>query len=159
MTDEVRWLSQSEQRSWRNYLRASRLLESALDAALVEHGVQLTEYEIISMLSEAPGQRRRMSELATRVVQSRSRLTHTAGRLEKRGWVTREPCLDDKRGVEIVLTDAGREAVLQMSEEHVKSVRSCLVDVMSPEQFQALGEAMGLVCEHLDPDHQTDRVP
>ena len=45
------------------------------------------------------------------VVQSRSRLTHTAKRLEDRGWVTREQCPDDKRGVELVLTTGGLAAV------------------------------------------------
>ena len=66
------------------YLRASRLLEAVLDHDLQAHGLQLSEYEIISMLSEQPDRRLRMSEIAELVVQSRSRLTHTAGRLEKR---------------------------------------------------------------------------
>ena len=69
--------------------------------------MQLTEYEIISMLSESPAAGCACPSLADLVVQSRSRLTHTAARLEKRGWVRRESCLDDRRGVELVLTDAG----------------------------------------------------
>ena len=60
---------------------------------------RLSEYEILAQLSESPNRQLRMSELADRVVQSRSRLTHTAIRLEKRGWVVREPCPDDRRGV------------------------------------------------------------
>ena len=97
-----------EQRAWRAYLRASRLLEAALDRDLQYHGVQLSEYEIISMLSEAPDRRLRMSGLADLVVQSRSRLTHTAGRLEKRGWVQREPCCRTTgAGSSCVLTDDG----------------------------------------------------
>jgi len=87
------------------------MLEEALDRDLQEHGLQLTEYEIISMLSESPCHRLRMSELAELVVQSRSRLTHTATRLEKRGWVVREPCENDRRGVELVLTPEGRQAL------------------------------------------------
>ena len=97
----------SEQRAWRAYLRGSRLLEASLDRDLQQHGVQLSEYEIISMLSEQPDRRLRMSALADMVVQSRSRLTHTASRLEKRGWVQREACVGDRRGVELVLTDEG----------------------------------------------------
>ena len=104
---EPQWLSEDEQQAWRAYLRGSRLIEEALDRDLQSHGVQLTEYEILSMLSESPRRRLRMSSLADLVVQSRSRLTHTATRLEKRGWVVRESCLDDKRGVELVLTDRG----------------------------------------------------
>jgi DNA-binding MarR family transcriptional regulator len=142
-----RWLSADEQVAWRAYLRGSRRLEAALDRDLQEHGVQLTEYEIISMLSEAPGHRLRMSCLADLVVQSRSRLTHTAARLEKRGWVRRESCLDDRRGVELVLTDEGLDAIRAMAVVHVESVRRHLVDVVPPELFRAVGDAMSRVGE------------
>lgn len=149
--DDVRWLTDAEQASWRAILRGTRLLERALDDALGDAGIQLSEYEILSMLSEAPNHRLRMSELAAMVVQSRSRLTHTAKRLEDRGWVTREQCADDKRGVELVLTGGGHAAVGDIARIHVQSVRDNLVDIMSPEQFRAIGDAMAIVRDHLDP--------
>ena len=148
-----RWLSSEEQSFWRAYLRGSRLLDDALNEALTSYGTQLTEYELISMLSEAPEGRLRMSQLADRIVQSRSRVTHTAARLEQRGWVLREACLNDRRGVELVLTEAGREAIEGMAWAHVKSVRDSLVDVLTPEEFAALGSAMAKVRDHLRPGH------
>ena len=154
--EDAVWLSDAEQRSWRAVLRGTRLLEVALDQALRPAGLQLSEYEIISMLSEAPGHRLRMSELAALVVQSRSRLTHTAKRLEVRGWVSREACLDDKRGVELVLTRTGLAAVTELSRLHVQSVRDNLIDIMTPEEFQAIGDGMTVVKEHLDPEGLTD---
>ena len=153
----VRWLSDAEQASWRAILRGTRLLEQALDDALGDAGLQLSEYEIISMLSESENHRLRMSELAAMVVQSRSRLTHTAKRLEDRGWVTREQCANDKRGVELVLTAGGLEAVRTISQVHVRSVRDNLVDIMTPEQFTAIGDAMGIVRDHLDPQAASGR--
>ena len=104
------------------------------------------------MISEAPGRRLRMSTLADLVVQSRSRLTHTASRLEKRGWVRRESCLEDKRGVELVLTPAGMEAVREMAVVHVDSVRKHVIDPVSPELFLALGQAMDAIRTALAPD-------
>jgi DNA-binding MarR family transcriptional regulator len=154
---DVRWLSDSEQRLWRAILRGTRLLEEALDAALDDSGIQLSEYEIISMLSESPSHRLRMSELAATVVQSRSRLTHTAKRLEERGWVLREQCASDKRGVELVLTPGGLDAVQEIAKVHVQSVRDNLVDILTPEQFGALGEAMTIVRDHLDPEGASGR--
>ncbi|MFZ1373417.1 MarR family winged helix-turn-helix transcriptional regulator [Nostocoides sp.] len=140
--DDVPWLTGSEQHAWRAYLRATRLLEVALDLDLSRHGTQLSEYEVVSMLSEAPNGRMRMSALADLVVQSRSRITHTASRLEKRGWVRREPCADDRRGVELVLTDTGREHVALMAKCHVQSVREHLIDILDPEEFIALGSSL-----------------
>jgi DNA-binding MarR family transcriptional regulator len=139
---QPQWLDAQEQDVWREYLRASRLLESALDHDLQVHGLQLSEYEILSMLSEQPQRRLRMSVIAELVVQSRSRLTHTAGRLESRGWVRREACEGDRRGVELVLTDTGFAEIVRMAPTHVASVRANVVDHLSREDLLALGRAM-----------------
>lgn len=142
---EPRWLSEQEQISWRAYLHGARLLEVALDADLSAHGISLPEYEILSMLSEAPGVRMRMAALADLVVQSRSRMTHTAARLEGRGLVRREPSREDGRGVELTLTDRGRETLERLSRVHIESVREHFVDLLTPTQFQNVGEAMAIV--------------
>lgn len=144
-TSEPHWLTEGEQRAWRAYLRGGRLLMDALDRGLAAHGLSLSEYEIISMLSEVPQRQMRMSELASMVVQSRSRLTHTATRLEKRGWVVREPCEGDRRGVLLTLTPAGLARVDQIAPIHVEQVRSHLVDRLSADQFDRLGDAMAVV--------------
>lgn len=153
MGSQARWLTTDEQVSWRAYLRATRQLAVALDRDLQCEGISLPEYELISMLSEAGDDRLRMSTLADLIVQSRSRVTHTAARLERRGWVLRRPAPDDGRGVVLELTDAGREAITRLAVTHVESVRRHLVDVLAPAQFAALGEAMLAVdaAYHADP--------
>lgn len=143
-----RWLTDEEQIAWRAYLHGARLLEVALDADLTAAGVSLPEYEILSMLSEAPGGRMRMSALADLVVQSRSRVTHTASRLEKQDLVVREPCPEDGRGVELVLTEPGRDLIQVLARLHIESVREHFVDLLTPEQFQQVGAAMQIVRDH-----------
>lgn len=149
MTEPPRWLTSREQVAWRAYLRASRALEIALDDDLRAHGIGLSEYEIISMLSEAPDRQLRMSAIAGLVQQSRSRLTHTAARLEQRGWVTRLKSEDDGRGVLLVLTATGLDAVQAMAQEHVESVRRHLIDVLTPEEAEVLGRVMGRVYKEI----------
>jgi DNA-binding MarR family transcriptional regulator len=141
-TPQPQWLDAQEQEVWREYLRASRLLEAALDHDLQAHGLQLSEYEILSMLSETPDRRLRMSVIAEMVVQSRSRLTHTASRLENRGWVRREACAGDRRGVELVLTHTRFAEINRMAPTHVGSVRANLLDHLSREDLLAFGRAM-----------------
>jgi DNA-binding MarR family transcriptional regulator len=143
--NEVRWLDAREQRAWRAYLRAGRELDAALDRDLQCADSSLPEYELLSMLSEAPGRQLRMSAVAELIVQSRSRVTHTAARLERRGWVRRVPAPGDGRGVLLQLTDDGLAAVRGLAVIHVSSVRRHLVDILSPEQFRALGEVMQTV--------------
>ena len=144
-TPQPHWLDADQQHAWREFLHATRLLEAVLDRDLQAQGLQLSEYEIISMLSEQPDRRLRMSEIAELVVQSRSRLTHTAGRLEKRGWVCREACAGDGRGVELVLTDVGYAEITRMAPTHVDSVRRNLVGHLSREDLLGLGRAMEAV--------------
>jgi DNA-binding MarR family transcriptional regulator len=155
----VRWLTDGEQRAWRAYLRAGRELDVALDRDLQCVGISLSEYELLSMLSEADGTRLRMSALASLIVQSRSRVTHTAGRLERRGWVVRTPAPDDGRGVLLRLTPAGQAAVEQFAVVHVGSVRRHLVDLLSPGQLHALGEVMQTVRDAYEADPTTPEEP
>ena len=164
-TPQPHWLDAQEQDVWREYLRATRLLEAALDRDLQAHGLQLSEYEILSMLSEQPDRRLRMSVIAELVVQSRSRLTHTAGRLESRGWVRREPCEGDRRGVELVLTETGFDEVTRMAPTHVASVRANVLDHLSREDFMALGRALARISNGIlrdgvcQDDHETEAQP
>ena len=143
----TRWLSPDEQVAWRAYLRGSRLLEAALARDMQAHGVSLSEYEILSMLSEQAGGCLRMSELADLVVQSRSRLTHTATRLNGRGLVERRPVPDDGRGVLLVLTDEGRALLDELAPLHVASVRQHWLDSLDQPLVVALGEAMSRIRE------------
>lgn len=140
--DGVRWLDEVEQTTWRAFLRGSYLLTEALESALAEHGMRIGEYEILSMVSEAPGQRLRMSALADRVVQSRSRLTHTATRMERLGLVRRHRIREDGRGVVLHLTPAGQALLDEMAPVHVASVRAGLVDHMSRDELEVMRAVM-----------------
>jgi DNA-binding MarR family transcriptional regulator len=147
---DVRWLDPDEQRAWRSFVRATRLLDGAIQRDLACHGVSHDEYEILVNLSEMPCHAARMSELAELVINSRSRLTHTVGRLENRGYVRREASPDDRRGVICVMTAEGFAALEEAARSHVAGVRENLLDQMSREQFLALGEALDGVREHLE---------
>lgn len=143
--EDVRWLDDEEQQAWRAILRASHLLRLQMEEALDEHAVSMGEYELLSMVSEAPGARMRMSALAELVVQSRSRVSHTATRLEQRGWVRRDRSTDDGRGVVLVLTDEGRRMITELAPVHVESVRRALLDHLTREELLAYGELMARI--------------
>lgn len=138
----TRWLDDEEQRAWRTILRASHLIDQVMEEALDQEGVSLGEYELMSMVSEAPGGRMRMAELAHLIVQSRSRVSHTATRLEKRGWVQRIPAPQDGRGVVLVLTEVGAKELKRLAPIHVESVRHALLDHLSREELIEHGDAL-----------------
>ena len=102
------------------------------------------------MLSESPAPAAADVRARRHGPQSRSRLTHTASRLEKRGWVQREACVGDRRGVQAVLTPEGLEAITAMARVHVTSVREHLLDHLTPAQFAALGQAMEAIAAGIE---------
>lgn len=138
----VDWLDEDEQLAWRAWLRGYRLVMQALEDGLVGTGLRLGEYEILAMLSEAPDHVLRMSALADLVVQSRSRLTHTAKRLEALSLVRRARSVGDGRGVEVALTPKGYELVLRVAPVHLSTVRETFVGQLSREELLILGEGM-----------------
>jgi DNA-binding MarR family transcriptional regulator len=135
-------LNDSEQRAWRAWIASSQLLLDRLSRDIhAQHGLTMADYEILVRLSESADHRVRMSDLADRTLASRSRLSHQIDRMEKRGFVLREQCTDDKRGQFAVLTETGWQALVTAAPDHVESVRTHLVDVLSPAEFAALGVA------------------
>ncbi|MCC2315412.1 MarR family winged helix-turn-helix transcriptional regulator [Cellulomonas xiejunii] len=148
--DDVRWLTETQQRQWRAFRDGTALLFDVLARELDDgSGLSLGEYEVLVRLSEAPAHALRMSELADDLAHSRSRLTHTVARMERDGIVRREPARDDARGVNCVLTERGLQVLVAAAPGHVESVRAHLVDVLDDEQLAALGTAMQVVIEHL----------
>ena len=137
-------LTSAEQLAWRGFLRAHATVVRALEADLqAEHELPLASYDVLVQLSESPERRLRMTELADRVLLSRSGLTRLADRLEREGLLTREPCPSDARGTLAVLTDAGLDRLQQAWPTHLRGVRSQVLDRLTPEEVEQLAVLMG----------------
>lgn len=148
----MRWLSPAEMAAWRGYIVGSALLEYRLNRELQEeHDVTLADYEILVRLSEQPDRRMRMTQLATDVASSKSRVSHQVGRLETHGLVRRELCTSDGRGVWAVLTDHGYAALVEAAPTHLRGVREHLVDHLTPEQQETLREIFDGISARLRP--------
>jgi DNA-binding MarR family transcriptional regulator len=146
----TRWLDADQQGSWRAFVVGVTLLLDRLDADLQRSfDLSLTEYEILVRLSERPERQMRMAQLADALAHSRSRVTHTVTRMQKAGLVTRSSSPEDGRGIVCCLTDEGYALLVEAADVHVTGVRDYLVDLVSPEDFQALGRVMDAVSDGL----------
>jgi DNA-binding MarR family transcriptional regulator len=143
---EPRWLSEGEQQAWRTTLYTFMLLRRQLDRDLRPDGLSLQDYDILVVLSEAPDQRLRMTDLADASVQSRSRLSHQITRMEARDLIRREECEGDKRGTWAVLTELGRDTIERVAPRHVDSVRRHFLDRMTSAQL----EDMRITCAPIE---------
>lgn len=155
MVPVTRWLSEREQELWRGWIAASMLLPDRLSRDLQEqHGLTGTDYQILVELSETPERQMRMSTLADRTLMSRSRLSHQIDRMERADLVGRRGCRSDGRGTYAFLTEHGWDVLVAAAPDHVESVRRHLVDLLTPEEFEAFGSACIRVARALRTEHQ-----
>lgn len=137
-------LSHVEMDAWRSFLRAHAKVTRVLDAELsAECGLSLGTYEVLIHLNEAQDRRLRMTELADRVLLSRSGLTRLVDRMEREGLLRRESCPSDLRGTNAVLTDEGYERLRAAAPTHLRGVREHVVDRLTEDELATLAEALG----------------
>jgi len=133
-------LTPAELKAWRTFLRAHATVVRALEAELLaEHDLPLASYDVLVQLSEAPARRLRMTELADRVLLSRSGLTRLADRLAREGLLTREPCPSDARGTLAVLTEQGLQRLRDAWPTHLRGVRQHVTSRLAADEIAQLG--------------------
>lgn len=137
--DEPHWLDPEEQDAWRAMAQMLTRLPAALDADLQRHcGISFFEYMVLSGLSMTPERSMRMSEVAEFAASSLSRLSHTARRLESKGWLVRKPDPTDGRFTLAILTEAGWQKVSETAPRHVSEVRRLLITPLTKAQYKHL---------------------
>jgi DNA-binding MarR family transcriptional regulator len=147
----VNWLTPAELASWLSVVRLMTWLPWSIDQQLQRDSkLRMVEYQVLAMLSESPARTMRMSSLAEVTNASLSRLSHLVERLERRGFVRREPDPTDGRFTNAILTEKGLQALAEAAPGHLAHVRSLVIDVLSPEQLRRLGRDAGRIMSHID---------
>ena len=147
---EPHWLDDGEMRAWRNYVVGASMLADRLHRELQDrHGVSLADYEVLVRLSEQPGRRMRMSQLADEVASSKSRVSHQVARMEREGLLRRRECPEDGRGVFAELTDKGMALLETSAPTHVEGVREHMIDLLSREEQEVVAKVFERVITHL----------
>jgi DNA-binding MarR family transcriptional regulator len=151
--EEPRWLDEREALAWRGFISMQTQLLRRLARQLQrDTGLSEADYEVLVQLSEAPAGRQRVFELGQATQWEKSRLSHHLTRMVQRGLVVRETCPTDSRGSFVALTEAGRHAIDDAAPKHVEQVRRWFIDVLGPDQIEALAEISQAVLERLAAD-------
>ncbi|MQA35106.1 MarR family winged helix-turn-helix transcriptional regulator [Modestobacter roseus] len=121
--------------------RAGDRLQRAVTGHLRDLGLTEVQFSVLAQLGESPDGIG-MSDLAHRLVVTKSGLTYQAGQLESRGLVNRTADLDDDRAVRLRLTADGAELLARALPAHIALVRELFIDRMTPTQLAVLREAL-----------------
>lgn len=134
-------LSPAELSAWRGFLGAHARITQALDAQMqAAHGLSVSAYEVLMFLADAPEYRMRMSDIADRVLLSRSGCTRLIDRLARQGYVTRCAAAGDGRGLFAALTPAGLSMVTAARGTHRGGIRHFFLDRLTTADHIALGD-------------------
>jgi len=156
--ETVEWLTEREERAWRALQFMQMRLEAELARQLAaDSGLSYPDYLVLVALTDRPEGRLRLFELAHELGWEKSRASHHVGRMVDRGLVTKEKCSADRRGFFVVVTTFGRRAIEAAAPGHVAAVRRLVIDRLSPEQLDVLGDAAEAVLARLDQPPQRTR--
>lgn len=132
-------------------LEAHARVTQQLDAQMhAEHGLSLSSYEVLMFLADAPDHRMRMSDIADRVLLSRSGCTRLVDRLVDQGCVTRCAATTDGRGLYAQLTDAGLEKITAARVTHHEGIRRFFLEQLTATDLIALGDIWTRFRAHRD---------
>ena len=124
-------LMESRQRRW-------QLADEMLD----EHQLPLEWFDVLVHLADLPGMRARQRELRDRMLLSESGVSRLLVRMEQAGVVTRSTAGDDRRGMEIAVTEAGRAALLAAIDSHLRLVAALFTDRLTTTDRAALSRVL-----------------
>ena len=149
---EARWLTADERRAWVRFAAVVELLPGILDTQLMrDENLSHFDYFTLAMLSEAPERTLRMTTLAARTNSTLPRLSRVVSRLEAVGLVKRTQCAEDRRATNATLTTAGWKKVVRAAPGHVNTVRSYVIDAVTPAQINQLSRICERLLARLDP--------
>ncbi|MFB1296423.1 MarR family winged helix-turn-helix transcriptional regulator [Mycobacterium sp. pW049] len=144
----MEWLTDEQQRIWRDYLAMTSRLHTAMHRQLQQDcELSLSDYDVLVALSERGSMR--INELGELIGWEQSRLSHQLRRMRGRGLVDREGDDDDRRGATVTLTDAGLAALRTAAPGHVDLVRTVVFDGLSKAEQRAFGVAIDAVLNRL----------
>lgn len=136
-------LDPDEEKVWRLLVRLMVLLPREIDDDLARRtGMRLSVYVTLMNLSESPGRRLRMSELAERTSVSPSRMTRIVDALEDEGLVIRTQDPDNYRSQLAQLTSAGNKRLMAAWPAHLAGARALVMDHIAPSELRRLSKVL-----------------
>lgn len=136
-------LSDQALSAWVGLLRGHAALTRALNADLVtDHGLTLSDYEVLLRLSRAPERKMRRVDLAEQVLLTASGITRLLDGLQASGYVDKAACSSDARVTYAVLTDAGHEKLRSAAEVHVAGIHAMFAERYSDDEMATLAELL-----------------
>jgi DNA-binding MarR family transcriptional regulator len=129
--------------SWVSFLRAHAAITRQLNTDLLnEHGLTLSDYEVLLRLSNADDEMMRRVDLAGSVLLTASGITRLLDGLEQAGFVEKASCASDARVSYAKLTAAGRRKLTEAAQTHLAGIEELFTGRFSEDELERLAELL-----------------
>ena len=146
----AKWLTDAEMSAWRGFIRRSADLIDIITKDLEPFGLDGGDYQLLAMLSESPGRKMKMCDLAETLGLSRSGLTRRMEGVLKAKYVSRVSDKNDRRAAFAQSTEKGLTLIKKVAPHHVASVRRHMIDLLSPAEIAAFGSGFAKIGQQID---------
>jgi len=146
---QPKWLTPAEMLAWRGFITTTTDLVNLIAKDLAPYGLDGGDYQLLAMLSEAPDQKLKMCDLAERLRLSRSGLTRRIDGVLKAKYVSQVRDNQDGRVVFAHLTKKGFDLIKKVAPHHLESVRSRMIDLLSPAEIRAFGSGFEKIARNV----------
>ncbi|WP_178023847.1 MarR family transcriptional regulator [uncultured Paenibacillus sp.] len=111
--------------------RASEWVHAHSDRAIRQYGLTRTEFGVLDLLYHKG--RQPIQQIGSKVLMSSGNITYVVDKLEKKGYVTRQNCPEDRRLVYAEMTEQGRQFISEVFPQHARMIEEA-VSGLSPEE-------------------------
>ncbi len=117
-------------------LRATETLQSQANAQIIAHGLTMSQFAAMEALYHLGPMC--LKEIGQKILKSGGNMTLVVDNLEKASFVERKRSQQDRRQIEVHLTDAGKDKITQVFPDHAAHLTR-LLSVLNSEEQQMLG--------------------
>ncbi|MBL4663369.1 MAG: MarR family transcriptional regulator [Flavobacteriaceae bacterium] len=129
-----------------NLMYTSRVMEESIAAVLKPYDLSIQQYNVLRILRGQKGNPANLSTIQERMVDRSSNTTRLVDKLIKKEWAARNICTQNRRKVEIFITEKGL-AILQILDPITEEHNEKVVNKLSTNQLEDLNKLLDLLRE------------
>lgn len=136
--ENINELNEDDMRIWNMWKGSYKRIFGRVVKEMSEYtGLSEGDFGVLDRLVQFGNGKLRQQELADSMDWDKSRLSHHLTRMEKRGLVLRKP-LDTDRGVQIIVTAAGKSILDEALPIVSKAIRKHFLDLLTDEDMESI---------------------